>query len=348
MNLLGSGIIFTRGAGMSALEQALREGWQPPAETTGKRLVYQVDVSRSPDKALLKKIRRSDKLSEMSVLAAAEAFRESGIEDIAKKKVGIILATAFGAHVTTFSFIDDILDYGDANASPTIFSNSVHNAAASYIATTFGIKGPTLTVTQFRFSFFGALQLAEAWLALDRCEYVLVGAVDQYGDVLAYASERKLLPAPDGKIRPFSFHPTSHVPGEGAVFFLFGREETGRMLCRVETGSADDHIRPDLNIIAADGMMPDESVYLGSLDSGVPTAGYAPLFGTIMNSSAFNMAAGALMLGNQHLYASPVDENPKGIQLLTTTGSSRVGSVRCIDYDCTGEKKTIYLKKTGH
>ncbi len=348
MNLLGSGIIFTRGAGISALEQALKEGWQPPAETTGKRLAYQVDVNASPDKGLLKKIRRSDKLSQMSVLAAAEALRESGIENITKKNIGIILATAFGAHVTTFAFIDDILDYGDANASPTLFSNSVHNAAVSYISTTFDIKGPTLTVTQFRFSFFGALQLAEAWLALGRCEYVLVGAVDQYGDVLGYASERKLSPAPDGKITPFSFHPTCHVPGEGAAFFLLGTEQAGRTLCRVETRPGDDNARPELNIIAADGMMTDESAYLGSLDSGVPTAGYAPLFGTTLNSSAFNMAAGALMLRNQHLYASPIQENPRGLHLLSTTGSSRIGLIRCIDCDCTGEKKTIYLKKIGN
>ncbi len=44
------------------------------------------------------------------------------------------MATAFGPHVTTFNFLDDILDHGDAAVSPTTFSNSVHNAAASYIA----------------------------------------------------------------------------------------------------------------------------------------------------------------------------------------------------------------------
>ncbi len=106
-----------------------------------------------PDKTLLKKIRRSDAVSKMSVLAAADALANSGIRDIAQKKLGIILATAFGPHVTTFNFLDDILDHGDAAVSPTTFSNSVHNAAASYIAMSLNIKGPTLTITQFQFSF---------------------------------------------------------------------------------------------------------------------------------------------------------------------------------------------------
>ena len=71
----------------------------------------------------------------MAVLAAGDALADSGIEDKAKRNIGMIVATAFGPHVTTFGFLDDILDHGDAAVSPTTFSNSVHNAAASYITT---------------------------------------------------------------------------------------------------------------------------------------------------------------------------------------------------------------------
>jgi len=94
-----------------------------------------------PIKTLLKKIRRSDAVSKMTVLAASDALVNSGIENIAAKRLGIIVATAFGPHVTTFNFLDDILDHGDAAVSPTTFSNSVHNAAASYVAMSLNIKG---------------------------------------------------------------------------------------------------------------------------------------------------------------------------------------------------------------
>ena len=121
-----------------------------------------------------------------------------------RKRLGVIVATAFGAHVTTFEFLDGILDYGEAAVSPTVFSNSVHNAAASYISSAMGIQGPTLTVTRFFFPMQAALQLAEAWLREGRMEQVLVGAVDQLGEVLAYIMEAKRGIARDGKDKTFS------------------------------------------------------------------------------------------------------------------------------------------------
>ena len=165
MNILGIGSIFSRGLGVTSLEEALRSGWRAPVQVeaahadSGTRSAYVVDLDAVSDRTLLKKIRRADKLSKMCVLAAADALADSGIADLGNKRVGIILATAFGAHVTTFDFLDGILDYGDANVSPTSFSNSVHNAAASYVSSSLNIQGPTLTVTQFRFSFQSALQL---------------------------------------------------------------------------------------------------------------------------------------------------------------------------------------------
>ena len=168
MNILGIGIIFTRGSGVACFEKALNEGWQEPAgwgvsPVEGKKFpAYQVVLETVTDRALLKKMRRSDRLSKIAMLAASDALRSSEIEAVDKKGLGIIVATAFGSHVTTFNFLDEILDYSEANVSPIIFSNSVHNAPASYISSALDIQGPTLTVTQFYFSFQYALQLAQA------------------------------------------------------------------------------------------------------------------------------------------------------------------------------------------
>jgi len=353
MNILGTGIIFSRGLGVAALENALRAGWQPPDEidlprSAGlKRLVYQVNLDAVPDKTLLKKNRRSDKLSKMAVLAAADALADSGIAQTADKRIGIILSTAFGAHVTTFDFLDGILDYGEANVSPTTVSNSVHNAAAAYISSSLNIKGPTLSITQFRFSFQSALQLASAWLQQGRCDYVLAGAVDQYGAVLGYVADQKLCSAPDGKIKPFTFSPTCHVPGEGAAFFLLGKAGPENMYCSVtaiHTGAEPDNPNPpDIDIIDADGMLPDESAYIAALRHGIPATSYSPVFGSMMITSAFNIAAGALMLRNQSCYAAPVLDNPHNIRLLSESGKRAMKQIRCTGYNCYGDKSVIYL-----
>jgi 3-oxoacyl-[acyl-carrier-protein] synthase II len=355
MKIAGIGVISARGLGMASFEQALKVGWQKPAESPahwlagGKTPAYLVDFNALPDKTLLKKVRRSDHLSKMTVLAAESALADAGVKNDAGKKIGVIVASAFGPHVTTFNFLDNILDYGDSAVSPTTFSNSVHNAAASYIAMSLNIKGPTLTISQFRFSFQAALQLAQTWLDQGRCDLVLAGAVDEYGDVLGYVADHKLTTAKDGRIKPFTFKPTCQVPGEGAVFFLLSNENPRAVYCDinpVHTRLDPDQGKPvDINILDADGMLPDESAYRRALSTDVLTTAYAPLFGSMMISSAFNMAAGALMLKQQVRYATPVQDNPHSIRLLTESGGGSIGSIRCVGYDCYEEQSVVYLTK---
>jgi len=117
----------------------------------------------------------------------------------------------------------------------------------------------------------------------------------------------------------------------------------------------------DLNIIDTDGMLPDESVYIQSISPDIHTAAYSPLFGSMMTGSAFNCAAGALMLKNQKYYANPVLDNPHGINILIgnnpplskvgmggfseQTKRSDIELIRCIRYSCHSEKAAIYLRK---
>ncbi|MFA7677835.1 MAG: beta-ketoacyl synthase chain length factor [Candidatus Omnitrophota bacterium] len=163
-----------------------------------------VDKNRK-DKSVLKYLRRADDFSKMAVFAAYDAFVDSGLNEDAKNNLGLILATAFGPHLTTFRFLDEILDYGDANVSPTLFSHSVHNAANAYISINLGIYGPALTLTDFRRSFYQALLTAQSWLDEKRCENILVGSVEQHGKELDYVLSEA---APELAFK------------EGSVFFL--------------------------------------------------------------------------------------------------------------------------------
>ncbi len=351
INLLGIGSLFSGGFGVDALEAALAHGWTSPQQVAaagGTQAVYQVNLENIADRTLLKKMRRADKLSKMAVLAAADALADSRI-DPAGKRVGIILATAFGAHVTTFDFLDGIIDYGEANVSPTAFSNSVHNAAASYISSTLEIFGPTLSVTAFRFSFETALQLACCWLEQGRVDYLLVGAVEQYGEVLGHVSRARLLPPDDGRLQPFSFLPTYNVPGEGALFLLLGAAAAADRYCRlaaVTTASAVTDLQgADLVIINSDGSHEDERGYLATLPAGQLLSAYSPLFGSIMTGSAFNLAAGALMLKRQKLYAAPQQSNPHALKIVTATGAAALETICTLNMNCSGERAVVRLQR---
>lgn len=352
MKILGIGSLFAGGCGVDALEKSLESGWSPPQQVAaadgGSQAVYQVQLDLVPDRTLLKKLRRADKLSKMAVVTAADALADSGI-NIVDKKIGIILASAFGAHVTTFDFLDGIIDYGEAAVSPTAFSNSVHNAAASYIASTLDIHGPTLSVTAFRFSFESALQLAECWLAQGRIDYLLVGAVEQYGEVLGAVSRTKLLQPADGKLQPFSFLSSANIPGEGALFFLLGSDADDHGYCRIvatTTGTAAaDLSGSDLVIINSDGSYGDERGYLAALPEGQRVSAYSPLFGSIMTGSAFNLAAGAVMLKMQKLYAAPVQANPHGLDIVTNSVAARLETLCSLNLNCCGESAVVRMER---
>ena len=205
MYIAGMGIVFSDGRGIADFKKALSQGWE---ESKQKKNVAPEIIS---DKIVLKDARRADNFTKLAVLAAVDALVDSGLQEEEKETLGIILATALGPHVTTFKFLDDILTYGDKGVSPTLFSHSVHNAAASYIASNLGSHGPTLTVTQFADSFSQALVIAQSWLQEKRCANILVGSVDQLGKEMEYILTAK---APE------------LIPQEGGVFFLLTEKES--------------------------------------------------------------------------------------------------------------------------
>jgi 3-oxoacyl-[acyl-carrier-protein] synthase II len=355
MRICGMGTVFARGRGVSGLEETLLRGWVAPAAASagadGARPgpAFRIDSAILKEKSLSRHLRRADRFSKIAVLAAWDAASDGGAGFSNDGSVGIILATAFGPHVTTFKFLDDILDYGDLEVSPTVFSHSVHNAAVSYIAKVLNVQGPTQTVTHFAFSFHQALALAQAWLDEGRCSHVLVGAADECGAVLETICGRMLRIDGEGRINPFAFSPMpAAVPGEGSVFFLVTNRAAGASYGRISLLKEEDPVsngKPDLMILDADGMAGDESVYGRSLLPGVPAAAYSPLFGSMMTGSAFSCAVAALMMRNRVVYPNPVVENPHNIPLCDGGCEAELDRVLCIKHDCAGKRTVIELKR---
>ena len=347
MNIVGIGAISANGRGINAHKESLKKGWVQRSE----KPVYCIPAECLDDKIALKKIRRADRFSKIAILAAWDAVQDSGIDlDEIKSSLGIIVATAFGAHATTFRFLDDILDYGDDNVSPTAFSNSVHNAAGSYIASVLGNHGPVLTVTQFAFSFHQALILAKSWISEGRCDNVLVGSVDEHASVMEYICSRKLKIASDGKIRPFQFSPTPlAVPGEGSAFLLVTRKDVPKSYCKITNISMYEQDgkeqEPDMYILNTDGMAGDETKYKDEASVGALVASYAPIVGSIMTGSSFSCIAAALMLRDQTLYACPVQDNPYNINLCSTTKTAQLNAICCVKYNCGKERAEIRLEQ---
>jgi hypothetical protein len=272
--VLGVGAVTPRGRTLPEIQLALAR----PPEAAPE--VLRVSDSALVCPALGARLRRADRFVRMAVIAAQDAWTEArqAAGDVPPEDVGLILASGLGSHVRAFRFLDGILDFGDGAALPTDFSHSLHGAASAYIAELLALRGPSLTITDFEDGVARALLMAQLWLAGGRCQRVLVGAVEELGDVLLYCANRLL-----GDSHP--------VPGEGAVFLALGSADVGGS-ARLEVAVQPDRV--DLLML--------EDPPLRRRASGGPapqarhTTTFTPYFGHSAGSTAFQLLGGLLAL----------------------------------------------------
>ena len=256
--ILGIGAVTPLGREREAIAAALAA---PCADLPSPRAVRDEFLD---EPKIAKSLRRADRFVRMAAVAAVDASNNISLE-----RAGLIVVSGFGPHNRGFKFIDGILDCGDAAALPTDFSHSVHNAAASYIAGLLDLRGPTLTATDFQIGFEQAILLAQCWLEQGTCDRVLVGAVEELGDVLKYSAARMMKDAP-----PL---------GEGAIFLAMGPEHaTG--IARIDADASPTHV--DL-LITAESQIPPEF-------TPTRTANFTDHFGHSASIPAFQLL-GALL-----------------------------------------------------
>ncbi len=134
-----------------------------------------------------RQLRRADLFIQLAVTAAHKALETADCKLI-PQETGIIIGTAYGPMETNFEVLDLIVE--EEQTSPTLFSHSVFNAAAGYIARICNIRGSAMTLTDFCWPFFQALQQSFSALATGRLSHCLVLQVETYSHLLADARKR--------------------------------------------------------------------------------------------------------------------------------------------------------------
>ena len=219
-------------------------------------------------------MRRADRFSRICAIAANEAVIDAAVDTAIMKRSAIIVVSAIGPHQTTFAFLDELLDYPEAEVSPTKFSHSVHNAAASYISILCGINGPSLTITGFDNAWFNALIMAETVLLQGRCSNILLVGADENG-LLSHLLEDNL----DKSINRSDFT-------ECAVGMVLSKAPSENNYCSI---SAVSNIKAEL-LASKNGLSLTNGAPL-LIDYNLPTA----MFG-----NALDCAAAAISLKDQH------------------------------------------------
>ncbi len=309
----GIGTVGGFGSGIDALEKALMAS--PPKGQwvefeTSKGLVrvpgLKADISALSTHVPVRTLRRMGHISRVALMAAYLSLADANmLEPKHRGRLGIVVATGYGATCNDFDFQHLSNDGADFSGSPIKFANSVHNATAASISIALKDNGPNHSVSHLDMSFPSAVLTAIQWLREERVDTVLVGGVDEFCKALAYAQQYQS----NTKDRQARHQP---MVGEGACFFVL----TGSQGKSAPYGFIDQVAIERWN--QKSGKLPKASAYLiGTQDAvchsqklaemlpaDAMIGCYPHIYGLMPVGSAFDLAIGTLSLKHKKLFPS--------------------------------------------
>ena len=212
----GMGVIGAFGTDLNSLQELDDHGGEPLKEPLVADTAILKDLSPNIN------LRRTDQFSRLALTASILALKDgqTNMSDITD--YGLIVATGYGAVSSTCGFKDSFINNSSLGASPTFFTKSVHNQAASQLSMQLGIRGPVATVCQHYFPFQMALQLAGTWLKEERVSRIFIGGVDENPSFLQYCRKRYLSQNCAHTENYLTSPAIAH--SEGSAFFILEKE----------------------------------------------------------------------------------------------------------------------------
>lgn len=347
--LLGIGVVSAVGCGVDALRSGL-EGATKPAILRRQVQVqdgsvdvpyYEAQISGLDEFIRPATLRRMSRFSQMALLAAHLAVKDSGMKLQDATRTGIIFGSGYGPLQAAFSFLDSLIDGADNCPSPTSFATSVHNSLASLVSISMQIHGPALTVSAFDLTGASVFTTAELWLQKNSLDCVLVGLGEECGPVRSYATA--LLAASEGTIQPFRLNACTHVSGEGFVCFLLGKGDSNAVGLTCESGqgvSATAAASP-IVLAAANGDQKAGKHYEYLFGANRAIRSFSPLYGSMPVGIGFEAASAAVCLRQKLLYQNPFDPG-NGENAAQQIPSD--SAISCIQYDEKGRYSLLQLK----
>ena len=171
-----------------------------------------------------------DPNTQFALIAAAEAMAQSGLEvgEALAPRAGVILGNSGGGLQTIDENYRTVYEEGKNRVHPFVIPRLMNNAAASHISMSYGLKGPTFTVSTACASSNHAMGQAFETIKLGNADVMLTGGSESmlvFGGIKAWEGLRVM--SRDG-CRPFSKTRNGMVQGEGAAVFVFEEYEHAR------------------------------------------------------------------------------------------------------------------------
>ena len=208
----GLGALTCAGVGVEALWDALLKDVAPPS----KRIApFDATHIGGP-----KELRRLDPFSLYGLMAADEAWLQSGLEGPIVD-AGSIVTTGIGGLQTVLEQFRVLNEKGPDRVSPFMVPMMMPNAATAAVSMRFGLGGPAETVTTAGAAGTHAIGNAARLVATGRCSVAVAGGAEAVIVEIAEAGFRNMTAlSNEGLSRPFDTQRNGFVMGEGAGILI--------------------------------------------------------------------------------------------------------------------------------
>lgn len=204
----GLGAITCAGVGIDALWQALLKDVAPASKRVP---AFDPTHIGGP-----KELRRFDQFTLFALMAADEAWRQSGLEG-PLVDAGSIVTTGIGGLQTILEQDRILNEKGPDRVSPFLVPMMMPNAATAAVSMRFGLGGPAETVTTACAAGTHAIGNAARLVASGRCDVAVAGGAEAVMVEIAEAGFRNMTAlSNEGLSRPFDTNRNGFVMGEGA------------------------------------------------------------------------------------------------------------------------------------
>ncbi len=179
--------------------------------------------------------RRMARFTQMAVVAAAQAWEESGMQDDAfdHERVGVILGSGMGGLDVICDQHEELRTNGPRSVSSLFIPKTIINTTAGTIAIRYGLNGPCFGIVTACAS--GSDAIGQAYYAVreGRVDAMLVGGAESVMTELAVQGFHQMgaLSESEDPTRasiPFDKDRQGFVMSEGAAFMLLESEESVR------------------------------------------------------------------------------------------------------------------------
>jgi nodulation protein E len=165
-----------------------------------------------------------DRFTQFALVAAAEAWRGSGLElrEVERDRAGVAIGSGMGGVITQDDRYRKLYQDGLTRMHPFSIPRIMNNAATSHVSMRFGLRGPALSLATACAASAHAIGEAAEIIRAGRADVMIAGGADAPiapGVVRCWEAMRVLAPVPADPAytcRPFSRDRGGMVLGEGA------------------------------------------------------------------------------------------------------------------------------------